>query len=261
MDFDLQVDGGSFSLLADNSPRPARKFAPNPSEIISAALGEMLKTIPPGDRGKFTSTLRSVEVRPGEEVQTIYTISPEGTVDAQQRTVEARTKAPPPPLTIKERLRMGIFGLAAAVAVIAVSAVFVDYRKLWREIRDEVKTPSAEGIAVENAAFVEFFVVEKKQMTVDGKGLRLLLRRTSKFPLSEKDFAAATTQPTTQPALRRVTLDSISRGYVRCELFDGKGAFAGFVMVRIGGLREEEAIDATVGLNPELRISRVVLTN
>ena len=63
---------------------------------------------------------------------------------------------------------MGLFGLAAAVAVIAVSAVFVDYPKLWREIREEVKLPSAEGIAVENAAFAEFFVVEKKQMTVDG---------------------------------------------------------------------------------------------
>lgn len=261
MEFDLQVDGGSFSLLADNSPRPVKKFAPNPSEIISAAVGEMIKTIPPAERGKLTSTLRSIEIRAGEEVQTIYAIAPDGTVGLQSRVVEARTHAPPPALTLKERLRMGLFGLVAAVVVIAVSAVFVDYPKLWREIREEVKLPSAEGITVENPVFGEFFAVEKKQMTVDAKTLRLLVRRTDKFPINEKGFAAAGTQPTTQPVLRRLTLDSLARGYVRCECFDGKGELVGFQMVKIGGLKDEEAVEVRVGVAPEAHVTRVVLTN
>ena len=221
----------------------------------------MLKTIPPGDRAKLSSTLRSIEVRPGQEVQTIYRITPEGTVDLQSRVVEAKTHTAPPPLTMKERMRMGIFGLAAAVAVIAISALFVDYAKLWREIREEVKLPSADGIAVENAVFADFFVVEKKQMTVDGKTLRLLVRRTSKFPINEKDFAALATGPTTQPQMRRLTLDSLLRGYVRCECFDAKGEFLGFQMLRIAELRDQEAVEVRVGISPEARAARIVLTN
>jgi len=261
LDFDLQLDGGSFSLLADNSPRHAKKFAPEPSEMISSAVGEMLKTIPPADRGKLTSTLRSIEYRPRQEVQTLYPITPEGAVDSRQRIVEAQTHAPPPPLTTRERVRMGLFGLAAAVTVIAISAVFVDYPKLWREIREEVTTPSADQIQFDNATFADYFAVEKKQISADGKSLRLLLRRTDKFPITDSDFMAATTQPTTQPTLRRLTLDSLWRGYIRCELFDSKGAFQTFHFARIQPLRQSEAMEVSLPLSPESRPGRIVFTN
>jgi hypothetical protein len=261
LDFDLQLDGGSFSLLADNSPRAAKKFAPEPSEIISSAVGEMLKTIPPADRGRFTSTLRSIEYRRGQEVQTLYPITPEGAVDSRQRIVDAQTQAPPPPLSSRERLRMGLFGLGAAVAVIMVSALFVDYRKLWREIREEVRIPSADQIQIDNATFADYFAVEKKQISSDGKSLRLLLRRTSRFPINETDLSAASTQPTTQPTLRRLTLDSLWRGYVRCEFFDGKDNFQSFHFERIEPLRRSDAMELSLPLSPESRPSRIVFTN
>ena len=261
LEFDLQLDGGSFSLLADNSARSAKKFAPEPSEIISSALGEMLKTIPPADRGRLTSTLRSIEYRPRQEVQTLYQITPDGTVDPRQRIVEAQTHAPPPPLTLKERLRMGLFGLAAAVAVIALSAVFVDYSRLWREIREEVTTLSADAIQIDNSTFADFFTVEKKQISPDGKSLRLLLRRTSKFPLTDADFAAITTQPTTQPVLRRLTLDSLSRGYIRCEYFDNKGVFQSFTFARLHPLHQSETMELSLPLSLESRPARIAFTN
>jgi len=53
LEFTLNLDGGNFSLLADNSPLPAKQFAPEPSEIISRALSEMLKTIPPLTAANF----------------------------------------------------------------------------------------------------------------------------------------------------------------------------------------------------------------
>ena len=261
LDFSFNLDGGSFSLLADNSPRAAKKFAPEPSEIISSAVAEMLKTIPPADRGKISSTLRSIEYRPHQEVQTLYPITPQGAVDARQRIVEAHTQPPPPPLTARERMRMGLFGLAAAVAVIAVSAVFVDYPKLWREIREEASTPSADQIQIENATFAEYFTVEKKEISADGKTLRLLLRRTAKFPLADANFTAAMTQPTTQPNLRRLTLDSLSRGYIRCEYFDSAGDFQSFQFARVAPLRRSEAMELKLPLSPEARPSRIVLAN
>jgi hypothetical protein len=261
LEFDLQLDGGSFSLLADNSARSAKKFAPEPSEIISSALSEMLKTIPPADRGKLSSTLRSIEYRPRQEVQTLYPITPDGNVDSRQRIVEAQTHAPPPPLTARERLRMGLFGLTAAIAVIALSAVFVDYPKLWREIREEVTTPSADQIQIDNSIFADYFTVEKKEISPDSKSLRLLLRRTEKFPRTESDFTAASTQPTTQPVLRRLTLDSLSRGYIRCEYFDSKGTFQTFHFARLHPLRQSETMELTLPFSPDSRPSRIVFTN
>lgn len=261
LEFDLQLDGGSFSLLADNSPRPVKKFAPDPQEIISSAIAEMLKTIPPADRGKLSSTLRSIEYRPRQEVQTLYPITPDGAVDSRQRIVEAQTHAPPPPLTARERLRMGLFGLAAAIAVIAISAVFVDYPKLWHEIREEVTTPSADAIQIDNSTFADYFNVEKKAISPDAKSLRLLLRRTAKFPLTDTDFSTLSTQPTTQPNLRRLTLDSLSRGYIRCEYFDSRGTFQTFHFARLHPLRQSETMELSLPLPPESRPSKIVFTN
>src|ERR1051325_3706328 len=99
LEFNLHLDGGSFSLLADNSPHLAKQFAPDPAEIICSAVAEMLKTIPPADRGKLSSTLRSIEYRPHQEVKTLYPITPDGAIDSRQRIVEAQTQPPPPPLS------------------------------------------------------------------------------------------------------------------------------------------------------------------
>lgn len=261
LEFDLRLDGGAFSMLADNLPRSAKKLAPAPSEIIAAAVNELLKTIPPADRGRLTSTLRSIEYRPHQEVQTIYQITPDGTVAPHQRIVDAHTQAPPPPLTVRERLRMGLFGLAAAIAVVAISAAFVDYRKLWREIRDEVTAPSADAIQLDNSTFADYFGIEKAQLSPDSKSLRLLLRRTPRFPLTEADFASAGTQPTTQPVLRRLTLDSLARGYIRVEYFDQKGAFVSFTPVRVHALRQNETTEVSLPFSAESRPARIVLTN
>ena len=260
LDFDLQLDGGAFSLLADNSARSAKKFAPEPSEIISSALAEMLKTIPPADRGRLTSTLRSIEYRPRQEVQTLYQITPDGIVDPHQRIIDAQTHAPPPPLTLKERLRMGLFGLAAAVAVLALSAVFVDYRKLWREIREEVTTLSVDQIQVENSTFDDYFTVAKKDLSPDTRSLRLLFRRTPKFPITDVDRATAINLPATQP-FDQLTRESIVRGYVRYEAFDSKGTFQSSNFIRIKPLRESEFMEVTLPLPADARPGRIVFTN
>jgi len=261
LEFTLNLDGGNFSLLADNSPLPAKQFAPEPSEIISSAVGEMLKTIPPADRAKLSSTLRSIEYRPQQEVQTLYPIAPDGTVDSRQRIVDAKTHPPLPPLTTRERLRMGLFGLAAAIAVIALSAVFVDYRKLWHEIRTEVTTPRAEQIQIDNSTFADYFTVEKKDLSSDAKTLRLLLKRTARFPRTDADVIAATTQPTTRPILRRMTLDSLSRGYIRCEYFDSNGIFQNFHFARIHPLREHDSMELDLPLPLQSHPSKIIFTN
>ena len=156
---------------------------------------------------------------------------------------------------------MGLFGLAAAVAVLALSAVFIDYPKLWHEIRTEVTTPRADQIQLDNTTFADYFTIEKKEISPDFKSLRLLLKRTGKYPLKESDFTAAATQATTQPNLRHLTLDSLSRGYIRCEYFDSKGIFQNFHFARIHPLYESESMELNLPLPPDSRPSKIVFTN
>jgi hypothetical protein len=259
--FVIQVDGDRFTLLADNKPMQATKLAPQPSEAISTALMEMLKTFPPAERGKVSSTIRSVEFRPGQEVQTLYPIASDGTVNVQTRTVESATHVPPPPMTIGERVKMGLFSLAGVIAVLALSALFVDYRGLWRDMKTEMKGPSAEAIEVQNETFGEYFVVEKKEVTGGGKSLRLLLRRTAKFPQSSADLAMASTQPQTRPVEHRLLIDSLASGYMRAEYFDGKGGFQSFTSARIAPLRQSETMELVLPLSSDDPPRKIVFTN
>ncbi|KPJ54260.1 MAG: hypothetical protein AMS16_04865 [Planctomycetes bacterium DG_58] len=257
--FALEVDGNRFSLLADNTPVSAKAVGAVPSETIAEALTELLKVFPERSGSEVLSTVRSVEYRKGEEVQTLYSFTADRSVDTHQRTLKARTKAPPQPLTLKERLRLAAFGLGIALVVFAASAVFVDYGKLLRNIIEDVRPYDAAQLDVDVETFAGYFALQKK--TVDrSEGLLVLtLKRSKSYPKTDADLdrLLADAQPSHR---RRLALDAIARGYVRCECFDREHRFIGFVEKRIGSLREKETVEVSVPLPRKDRLKRVVLT-
>ncbi|MCY2927235.1 MAG: hypothetical protein NT031_17740, partial [Planctomycetota bacterium] len=111
-------------------------------------LFDLLKIFPLAQRRNIFSTLRSTEYRPGEEVQTIYAVAPDGSVQMHQRTVSARTEAPPEPLTLKQKLRLGAVGLAVAMGVFGLSSLFVDYGQLVRRLKDSVVAMDPDKVQV-----------------------------------------------------------------------------------------------------------------
>ena len=56
--FNFEADGGSFNILADNRPVDVSAIGPDPVEVVSSALGELLKAFAPGERSGLFSTLR-----------------------------------------------------------------------------------------------------------------------------------------------------------------------------------------------------------
>src|SRR5436190_306668 len=85
--FSLEIEGGRFSLLADNATVPtARMDKPGLTTGMTQAL-EALLALYPGGRATLYSTIRSREFRPGAEVQTLYIINPDGTISAQSREI------------------------------------------------------------------------------------------------------------------------------------------------------------------------------
>ncbi|MFW5857557.1 MAG: hypothetical protein ACOCX4_06750, partial [Planctomycetota bacterium] len=107
----LEVDGGHMSLLGDDTPRPVGGPGVPLEDHIAHLLEQLFDVYDPGPPPQLFSTLRSVEYRPNEEIQTLYGIQPDGTVRHESRTVPVQTKAPPERLSTREQLKLAGLGL------------------------------------------------------------------------------------------------------------------------------------------------------
>jgi hypothetical protein len=295
--FALEIDGSSFSLLAGNAPLPAASLGPDVSATITAALAQLLKLYRGDDVRRVMSTLRSVEYAKGEEIQTLYVVGPGGKAEAKSRTVSAATVAPEAPLSWKDKLKLGAIGVLAALAVFGVSALFIDYRAMFGQVKSSFSPPSAEKIAVDGSAFGEYFTVVQKGVDRSLGLLVIQLRRTAHYPgaapgsTTRAAFVPSATMPAvTRPAAPPTTLpaeapgtlsggfavtappalterqqlirQAVVTGYVRCELFDDEGRWLGFEVVRIKDLEIGEFANIvlpTVARNVQGRSYRVAL--
>jgi len=257
--FSLESDGSSFSLLADNRPVAADQLGPRPAEAIGQALGELLAIFREPERGRLFSTVRSIEYRKGAEIQTLYVVTPDGRVEAKERTVEAWTEPPPRRLTRKEILRLTVIGVIVALLVFAMSSFFVDYRALVGRAVEAVRPFDVERLEVDTARFDGYFTFEKASVSRDGREVILTLKRGEAFPQSEDDVERLLTSPGPSPA-KRLAIEAIARGYVRCEYFDKDGEFIESTEQRIAELRRQATVEVSLPLPRKRRPVRVVIT-
>jgi len=256
----LTIDGNHFSLLGENRPVEVAELGDDPARAVADALRELLDLLPPDVRHAACSTLRSMEYRKSEEVQTIYVIGPGGTVDVRQRTVDAETTAPPEPLTRKEMIRLGLTGLGVALLVFLVSSIFVDYRKLVSDIVERVTPLDPNSVAVDASRLAGYVKVVGKDATNGSNVLAIRLQRTGAFPKTDaalRDAVAAAGEDLP----RRLALEALARGYVRCEMFDKDRQFLGYTMHRIVSLRGKPTTEIALRLPAKApRPARIVLT-
>lgn len=266
--FQLRIDSGSFSLLPDNQPIPAARFSGRAEDAIADALAHLLSLFAPSERPRVFSTLRSLEYRPGKEVQTLYAVGPDGRIAVQQQEVSAKTEAPPAPLSPRERYTRIALGAVAAVALIAASALVVDYPRLYRSLTGQTALLQ---VTTDARAFDGYFTVGQPALTPDGEALILKLSRTPEYPRNDAQIDAAATRAATRastlPAATRrseLALDALLRGYVRVEQFDKDGRFLTFSTERIAPLRDQDTLTLVIPLVTRNRQpilpARVVLT-
>ncbi len=267
LDFHLEVDGDRFNLLAGRGAVDASHLRPDPAEKIADLLDQLLKTFPPDDRLAVTSTVRSIEIRKGEEVQTLYAVGSDGAIDYRSRTVEADTVAPPEPLTPRERLRLSAGGVAVALLLLIGVAAAIHFTTGWGWLADKVTPVSADNLEVDQAAFAPYFTVDKREVVRRNGRLMLVLnvKLSANFPHGSADcerlLAAAATQPDAGlPA--RLTVEALARGYVRAEFFGNEGKFLGHAEVRTSHLPAAEADKAvlTIPMPTSERPTRLVIT-
>ncbi len=242
LNFNLEIDAGAFSVLADNRPLDADSLKPTVQDAIADLLDELLRAIPTGLRTGLVSTVRSNEYRPGREIQTVYGVGPDGAIHTRQREVDVQTVAPAPPLTGRQKARIVLVGLGVAAVLLAISALFVDYGKWISVISDAMYPLDAQKMPVDVSAFGDRLVVSARSK--DSGNLVITLKRGEKFPLGDEQLDA---QLAAAAGVReRLALEAIARGYVRCEYFDAKGKFITSSQERIADLRDKETVELTL---------------
>jgi hypothetical protein len=281
----LQVEGNSFNFLAEDVPAIAAKLEPKPEMAIVKALEGLWQVLRPHFRGEMLSTIRSSEYQPGCEVQTLYIFAADGSVQFRQKTTDAHTVAPPQPLTTREKVKLAGMSVAVLVVIFLLSSIFVDYRSFVSGLWRQAMPFQAQNVDVVTKDYEAFFTVVDKAKSSDGKNLLLKLQRTDRFPKTDADLdvlaiaPAAGTAPTTatapatgtspattpatapaSPTRVRLTLDSLARGYVRCECFDDEGAFLGFYFGRIADLRANKTVILVLPVPSDKRLAKVVIT-
>ncbi len=281
----LQVEGPHFSAMPSNEPVAVKDLARDgtePANTVADGLADLLRLFPPLERGQVFSTLRSVEYRAKLEVQTIYAVGPDGRAATRQQTVPCATVKPAEPISRGEMLKRGGLGLLAAVVILAISSLFVDYPGLWRRLTARVEPVQT---AVELGNFSPYFRMEVVGLDLRNGMLLLKLTRTGMYPREEaaldalyanppappappepvtkpaSTMPAATTAPTTTatasapatkaaqpPSLvrRRLAVESLAKGGVWLEFHDQNGRLIGGASVRLDGLERAETIEAAV---------------
>jgi hypothetical protein len=260
IEFQLEVEGDTFSLLAGSTPAKLPSPGTDLTDEIRQLLVQLLSPLPAQALSRVNSSLRSIEYRKGVEVQTVYAIRPDGTVEFRQRTVETETESAPHPRSRKDQIKMVLTGIGVACLLLLVSSFFVDYGSLLNQTLRTLSPLDAAKIALDASAYQKYFSVETCALRRQGDALLITLKRTPAYPLKESDFDAA--QTAAEPSLReRLSVEALAHGYVRCEYFDDQGAFLGFSSERIEGLRTNETVELVLPLPRQRRLGRIVITH
>ena len=253
----LEVEGSRFSLLANAKSVAASDVGPAPAETVRKTLQELVNAFPAAQRPEIFSTLRSVEVRPGFEIQTVYLVGRDGVVQARDRTIDVETSAPGVSASPFRASRV-LLSLGVLLAVLFVVSIFVDYRALLRDLKDSVSPLAASELEVTAPDFAPWFTVDGRDVESGSRVVVLTLKRTAAFPKSDGELEAALAAPGL-PFRARLALTAIAEGFVRCETLDRDGAFVGVEPIRVRGLASAESIQAKVPVPREPRPKKLVL--
>lgn len=256
--FNLDINGGQFSLLPDDAPKSTANLGDAPERSIADALEQLVAALPEDARPHVFSTLRSAEYRPGEEVQSIYGIGVDGKVEVQRRVVNAQTVAPPEPIDLKTKIRMVLSGLVVALAILGIASFFVPVGDLWGEAMDTITPMSSDELLIEMTALDGLIAMEEEVAVTSARRLKLTIVRGPGFPADHAALEQMIADET--DASKRLAMEALLRGYVRVEMYDKEGKFIGTSELRIADLFRQPKLPALIQLHTKTRTGRVVFT-
>ena len=254
--FSLEIRDAAFNLLPDDRATSVKLLGDPPEHALEQALTQLAELFTGPERAQLFSTLRSSEFRPGEEVQTVYTII-EGRPRIQSRTLPAQTTPPVEPLSIKERMKLGAIGLAMAVILLGIALLFPGVRAMFGQVAEIVKPLDTGELKIDVGPYAPYFSCTIDEKQSDRTALALRLKRVETFP---RDEAALNAQLSAadQSISSRLALENLARGHIRVELFDADDKYLASAELRIADLRKQETLDVKLPLPEKTRTQKIV---
>lgn len=228
----LSIDGGRFSILPDTEPVKLPSSTISADSIISDCVDKWLGNYSPSECSSLMSTLRSVEYLPNLEKQTLYGIGPAGKTILEQRTVDAETIAPAPPLDRKVVIKTASITFLAFCAIIAISTIFVPYGKIFDRLWRSVRPFHVEKLVFDAHVYADLFNVDKAEFDKESQQIKIICTILEGFPKTDEELNEAW-KKTEGSMTGRLALESVARGYLLCEFFDSENKFITYRRCRI----------------------------
>ncbi len=254
--FHADISDDGFSLLPNESPASTQQLGDAPEQAVQQAIEQLLEQYPEHDPAQLSSTLRSREYRPKEEVQTMYMVAGRA-VKAQSRTLEANTTPPPEPLSTKQKVQMGLYGLGMAVAFFGILMLFPGVRAMVSSVQETVRPIEPKEIKIETGPYAAYFTHTLDEKKSSWSTLHLEMKRTDKFPINDEKLKGADTEAR-ENIRQRMALESLVRGHIRIEFYDSEEKLIGVSEFRPVKLYKNETDDLSIPFPTGVRITRIL---
>lgn len=255
--FGLETRGGTFSLLPDDAPVSVQQLGAAPEETIVQMLEQFASAFDVESKGTLTSTLRSNEYRRNLEVQCVYLFAG-GAVRMQKRSLEAETVRPPEPLSPRQRLKVGLVGLAGVVILGAVLFLIPGVREMFGQVVDTVRPIDWKTVTVDVGPYGRWIKAEIDQSKSSRARLTLNLSALPTFPKTDAEWAVVAQEPTLT-FREKLALENLARGYLRVELFDADGRYVRSGELRIVELQAGKSpLPAVIPASDQVRLVKYV---
>ncbi|MFW5882388.1 MAG: hypothetical protein ACOCVS_02035 [Planctomycetota bacterium] len=244
VEFQLDFDGGRFSLLADDHPCPASRLSDDRRDKLVRGLERLLERIPPD--GEVESTLRCTEIIEAEVHETLF-----GVIGRELRVV-ARSR----PLREGDRQRMATALQTDPVTsslpfdrrfipLIGGVVVALTILLLWQGgFVDRLLGASAQKLQGDTGPFAEMLTLEIQSSWGD---YRIQVRRGPGYPTTPD--AVEQHLERSETTAERAAVNLIADGdavYLRLEDENGQTMAARSVSLRKLLSREEATIEAVL---------------
>lgn len=243
-----------YNLMPASELIQADKVGDTPEDVVGQILEQLWTVMEPGDAFNLTSTLRSIRFTEGEEIQTVYIYSLDGTISLQQQVLEAATTPQSQPLGSTALIWR--FGIATVLAVVIF--FLVRYTGIGGYLKgfSEASNQSVSTKIKVESDFEDYFEVGEIDRVRDpqtGALLTFTLKRTEKYPTSDEEIDELYKDP--ENSLKtKLLLESLQSGSVKFELYGEENTSLQNGTFSVADLMEDESIVIRVKIDVKTSI-------
>ena len=247
--FALTRQFNRFSLLGDPHPRHTPPAVSSIDCLVTQHLNQLLHQYSLDERKQFTSTIRSTEFTQGQEIQTLYPIGQNGTIQIEQRTVNRPTRPAKTPLSRHQILLYSVI----TMAILVLSILFVPYKQLISSVTHRTLAYDMDTLPVTATDFNDLFDIQSVEYNATQPALIVTCKLKASFPMT-REAINQTWLDTNQSLFDRLAIEAIARQQIRCLLYaESNTLLRQWAIPMTRSKNQESLFTLTIPFDPETK--------